>query len=214
LTEQIPRITEGLDPNLTFDPNLTTEIPAISALPPGRGLGGPETESWFHQDGFVGEGHEENGSPAAYGDADYQDEYYEDEGYAEGEYDQDEFADEVAEHGHITEDEAAEGTTDEDLLDEEYDEEETKRSPAKEWLVMVTQLGAGVIGGAGLWLGFQYLWRALPAAALGVAVVIIVGLVWMVRKIRRADDLQTIVLTVLVGLVVTVSPAALLLVGR
>jgi hypothetical protein len=35
-----------------------------------------------------------------------------------------------------------------------------------------------------------------------------------VRRIRRSDDLQTIVVTVLVGLFVTVSPAALLLLDR
>ncbi len=41
-----------------------------------------------------------------------------------------------------------------------------------------------------------------------------VGLVWVVRKVRRAEDTQTTVLALLVGLVVTVSPAALLLVSR
>jgi hypothetical protein len=204
LTEQFPRIAASLDPNLT------TEIPAISALPPGHGSGGPETESWFHEDGFA----QESGSPQA-----YEDEYYEEEGYAEGEYAQEAYVggeyaqDEYADDGHIAVDEAPAEAAEDDLLDEEY-EEATKRSPVKEWLVMVTQLGAGVLGGGGVWLGFQFLWRAMPAAALGVAVVVTVGLVWMVRRIRRADDLQTIVLAVLVGLVVTVSPAALLLVGR
>ena len=50
------------------------------------------------------------------------------------------------------------------------------------------------------------------AAALVVALAVTVGLVLLVRKIRRADDLQTTVLAVLVGLIVTVSPAAMLLV--
>ena len=54
----------------------------------------------------------------------------------------------------------------------------------------------------------------LPAAALAAAVVVIAVLVLIVRKIRRAEDLQTTVLAVLVGLVVTVSPAALLLLNR
>ncbi|GDY29480.1 hypothetical protein [Gandjariella thermophila] len=93
-------------------------------------------------------------------------------------------------------------------------EPEAERSPGKEWLVMVGQLAAGVVGGAVLWLVFEWLWRTLPAAALGVAVAVTVGLVLIVRRIRRADDLQTTVLAVLVGLVVTVSPAALLLVGQ
>ncbi|MCO1579301.1 hypothetical protein M8C13_26465 [Crossiella sp. SN42] len=97
---------------------------------------------------------------------------------------------------------------------EDYDEDEEPRSPAKEWLMMVVQLGGGVLGGAGLWLGFQWLWRAIPSITLFLALAVIGGMVWLVRKIRKADDLQTILLAVLVGLVVTVSPAALLLVGK
>ncbi|SFK82558.1 hypothetical protein [Amycolatopsis sacchari] len=101
--------------------------------------------------------------------------------------------------------------------DEDYAEEaepERPASPAKQWLSMAVQLALGVIGGAAVWLGFNWLWGQLPAAALVVALVVIVGLVWIVRKIRRADDIQTMVLAVLVGLVVTVSPAALLLLSR
>jgi hypothetical protein len=44
--------------------------------------------------------------------------------------------------------------------------------------------------------------------------VVIVALVIVVRRIRKADDLQTMVLAVLVGLIVTVSPAALRLIGH
>ncbi|MGH9061669.1 MAG: hypothetical protein ACRDZY_19480, partial [Acidimicrobiales bacterium] len=60
----------------------------------------------------------------------------------------------------------------------------------------------------------NWLWVNLAPAALVGALLVIVVLVWVVRKIRRAEDLQTTVLAVLVGLVVTVSPAALLLVAR
>jgi hypothetical protein len=94
------------------------------------------------------------------------------------------------------------------------DEPEAAASPAKQWLGMAAQLALGVLGGAAVWLGFNWLWGQLPAAALVAALVVIVGLVWIVRKIRRADDIQTMVLAVLVGLVVTVSPAALLLLSR
>ena len=76
------------------------------------------------------------------------------------------------------------------------------------------QLALGVIGGAAIWLGFNWLWGFMPAAALVVALAVIVGLVLIVRKIRRAEDLQTTFLAVLVGLVVTVSPAALLLLNK
>ncbi|UOX86776.1 hypothetical protein MUY14_34275 [Amycolatopsis sp. FBCC-B4732] len=87
-------------------------------------------------------------------------------------------------------------------------------SPGKAWLALAGQLAMGVVGGAAVWLGFNWLWVNIPAAALVAALLVVVALVWIVRKIRRAEDLQTTVLAVLVGLVVTVSPAALLLVGR
>lgn len=93
-------------------------------------------------------------------------------------------------------------------------EPESEASPARQWLSMAGQLALGVIGGAAVWLGFNWLWGQIPAAALVVALAVIVGLVFIVRKIRRADDIQTMVLAVLVGLVVTVSPAALLLLAR
>ena len=98
---------------------------------------------------------------------------------------------------------------------DDYEDEDVKpRSPAREWLLMAAQLAGGVIGGAAIWLAFNWLWGVLPAAALVVAILVTVGLVLVVRKIRRAEDLQTTVLAVLVGLIVTVSPAALLLLKR
>ncbi|MFI7678605.1 hypothetical protein [Actinophytocola sp. NPDC049390] len=99
-----------------------------------------------------------------------------------------------------------------DDLDE--DDDDRVRSPAKEWAIMGGQLALGVIGGAAIWLGFNWLWGFMPAAALVAALAVIVGLVLIVRKIRRAEDLQTTFLAVLVGLVVTVSPAALLLLNK
>ncbi|WP_409489951.1 hypothetical protein [Amycolatopsis sp. cmx-11-12] len=104
---------------------------------------------------------------------------------------------------------------DADVVDEAEPEEPAENaSPGKQWLALAGQLALGVVGGAGVWLGFNWLWVNIPAAALVAALLVIVALVWIVRKIRRADDLQTTVLAVLVGLVVTVSPAALLLVAR
>ncbi|MGB3437442.1 MAG: hypothetical protein WBA97_01710 [Actinophytocola sp.] len=100
-----------------------------------------------------------------------------------------------------------------DLEDDDLDDDRV-RSPAKEWAIMGGQLALGVIGGAAIWLGFNWLWGFMPQAALVVALAVIVGLVLIVRKIRRAEDLQTTFLAVLVGLVVTVSPAALLLLNK
>jgi hypothetical protein len=87
-------------------------------------------------------------------------------------------------------------------------------SPLWEWAAMVSQIGIGVVGGAALWLVCEWLWQRIPVVALVVALALITGLVWIVRRVRRAEDLQTTVIAVLVGLFVTVSPAALLLVGR
>ncbi|MFI6098773.1 hypothetical protein ACIA8G_24730 [Lentzea sp. NPDC051213] len=109
------------------------------------------------------------------------------------------------------EDEGPAGLDDAAEADEEPEEAE-ERSPGKEWLIMIGQLAVGVLGGAALWLAFNFLWRTQAVAALVVALAVTVGLVLLVRKIRRADDLQTTLLAILVGLIVTVSPAAMLLV--
>jgi formate-dependent nitrite reductase membrane component NrfD len=63
-------------------------------------------------------------------------------------------------------------------------------------------------------VGFRYLWLNLPVVALAAAVAATVGLVLLVRAIRGSDDPQTTILAVLVGLVVTISPAVLLLAVR
>lgn len=96
----------------------------------------------------------------------------------------------------------------------EREQAEHDASARKQWLAVAAQLALGVAGGATVWLLFNWLWTRTPAFALAAALLVIVGLVWIVRKIRKADDLQSTVLAVLVGLVVTVSPAALLLLSR
>ncbi|MPY98596.1 MAG: hypothetical protein GEU97_11485 [Actinophytocola sp.] len=94
------------------------------------------------------------------------------------------------------------------------DADEPPAATGKEWLAVAAQLTLGVVGGAGVWLLFNWLWMQIPALALAAALAVVVGLVWIVRKIRKAEDMQTTVLAVLVGVVVTVSPAALLLLDK
>ncbi|MGH3466545.1 MAG: hypothetical protein ACRDQF_02285, partial [Thermocrispum sp.] len=105
-----------------------------------------------------------------------------------------------------------------DLLTHDHPEEELaeegERTPGQEWLAVGVQLALGVVGGAAVWLLFNWLWNWQPAVALVAAVVVTAGLVWIVRNIRKAEDMQSTVLAVLVGLVVTVSPAMLLLLSR
>ncbi|HEX4099741.1 MAG: hypothetical protein WAN20_18370 [Pseudonocardiaceae bacterium] len=103
--------------------------------------------------------------------------------------------------------------TEDDIAPDE-DQPQQAASPLWEWAVMVSQVGIGVVGGAALWLICEWLWQRIPIVALVVALAVITGLVWVVRRVRGAEDLQTTVVAVLVGLFVTVSPAALLLVGR
>ncbi|WP_051342244.1 hypothetical protein [Pseudonocardia spinosispora] len=93
-------------------------------------------------------------------------------------------------------------------------EDEPPPTNIKVWLSLAGQLVLGAIGGAALWIGFSYLWQRLPVVALIAAVAATAGLVMLVRAIRRSDDLQTTMLAVLVGLVVTISPAVLLLAVR
>lgn len=82
------------------------------------------------------------------------------------------------------------------------------------WAVVVGQWIVGAIGGAALWVGFRFLWRSLPVVALAAAVLVTVGLVVVVRALLRNDDLRTTLFAVLVGLLLTVSPAILVLLGR
>ena len=104
-----------------------------------------------------------------------------------------------------------------DQYDDEYDEDEhdvrAPRSTATEWLVVVAQVVAGALLGAVLWTVFSLLWGSIPILALVLAAVATAGLVFGVRALRRGDDLQTTVRAVVVGLVVTVSPAAVALLG-
>ena len=87
-------------------------------------------------------------------------------------------------------------------------------SAGQAWAAVVAQWIAGAIGGAALWVGFRFLWRDLPVVALAAAVLVTVGLVLVVRALMHNDDRRTTLFAVLVGLLLTVSPAILVLLGR
>ncbi|WP_447004641.1 hypothetical protein ACRAKI_34470 [Saccharothrix isguenensis] len=198
VTEVMPRITDKLTPNVPLESLPTESVLIVPPAPPRlpEPLPDQTPEDWFGDDDEP-EGAEEQESTQfhPYVDLDEEDEDDASDGYQRRDFQRREFDDEPA-----------------GLADVEDDEEPVERSAGKEWLVMIGQLAVGVLGGAALWLGFSFLWRTAAPAALVVALGVTVGLVMVVRKIRRADDLQTTVLAVLVGLIVTVSPAAMLLV--
>jgi hypothetical protein len=87
-------------------------------------------------------------------------------------------------------------------------------SAGQAWAAVVAQWIAGAIGGAALWVGFRFLWRDLQVVALAAAVLVTVGLVLVVRALMHNDDRRTTLFAVLVGLLLTVSPAILVLLGR
>lgn len=118
-------------------------------------------------------------------------------------------------------DEYDEGDEDEG---EEFEPGEKKRrlgrsgdgssSPGQAWAAVVAQWIIGAIGGAALWVGFRFLWRELPVVALAAAALVTVGLVVVVRALLRNNDMRTTLFAVGVGLLLTVSPAILVLLGR
>lgn len=81
----------------------------------------------------------------------------------------------------------------------------------KQWLVLAGQsVGAAVIGML-LFKGFERMWEVLPWVALALAMVVVLGLVALVRVLRRTDDIFSTVIAVVVGIFVTLSPLAFLL---
>ncbi|MBP2339539.1 hypothetical protein JOF41_005717 [Saccharothrix coeruleofusca] len=196
VTEVLPRISDQLTPNVPLEALPTESVLIVPPAPPALPAPLPDQtpEDWFGEDEEPEEERPAGESTQfhPYVDLDEEDE---EEDYPPPR--------------RLEDDEEPAGLAD---IGQDDEDEPAERSPGREWLIMIGQLAVGVVGGAALWLGFSFLWRTLAPAALVVALAVTVGLVMLVRRIRRADDLQTTVLAVLVGLIVTVSPAAMLLV--
>jgi hypothetical protein len=99
-------------------------------------------------------------------------------------------------------------------VDSEQEPDEEDEGTPQGWAVVIGQWIAGALVGAAAWVGFRYLWFNLPVVALAAAVIITVGLVIGVRALLRNDDLRTTAFAVGVGLLLTVSPAILVLLER
>ena len=85
---------------------------------------------------------------------------------------------------------------------------------ARSWAGVVAQWLTGAVVGAVLWVLFRYLWRGLPVVALAAALLVTAGLVVGVRQLLHDVDRRTTAFAVLVGLLLTASPAVLVLLGR
>lgn len=112
-----------------------------------------------------------------------------------------------ADHDHReldrVEDEGYEGEYEDDW------DTEPKRGGVGQWIVLLFQLLGAMVAGAALFVAFQLLWKDLTFVALALAIVVIIGLVAIVRVLRRGNDWLSIALAVLVGAGVTFGPLLL-----
>ena len=76
--------------------------------------------------------------------------------------------------------------------------------------VAAMQSVLAVAFGAGLFIGFDQLWRWNTIVALVLSVLVILGLVVAVRIVRRTEDIASTLIAVAVGALVTLGPLALL----
>ncbi|MEV0076540.1 hypothetical protein AB0H58_09030 [Nocardia neocaledoniensis] len=86
-------------------------------------------------------------------------------------------------------------------------EEENRR----QWLILGGQSLGAAVAGMLLFKGFETLWETMHWVALALAMVVILGLVALVRILRRTDDIYSTVIAVVVGVFVTLGPLAFLL---
>jgi len=87
------------------------------------------------------------------------------------------------------------------------------RAPSRRQ-VLLAELVAAIAVGAALWLGFCWLWVRAPVVAV-VSALAATGLSGIaLRQVHRVRDVVSMLLAAGVGLVVTVSPAALILVRK
>lgn len=84
------------------------------------------------------------------------------------------------------------------------DPEKIKRA----WWIQVGQWLAAGVSGVLLFKGFEVLWVHLAMVALALAVTVILGLVALVRILRRTDDVLSLAIAVVVGVFVTLGPLA------
>ncbi|WP_280508645.1 hypothetical protein [Nocardia flavorosea] len=83
--------------------------------------------------------------------------------------------------------------------------------PRKQWAVLGAQSLGAALAGMLMFKGFEMLWEMQPLMALALAVVVILGLVALVRILRRTDDIFSTVIAVVAGVFVTLGPLAFLL---
>lgn len=87
----------------------------------------------------------------------------------------------------------------------------SNKGALRQWAVLALQAVVGVVVGAALFIGFERLWDNLPYVALVLAILVIVAMVAVVRILRRTDDIVSVLIAVVVGVIVTIGPLAFVL---
>jgi F0F1-type ATP synthase assembly protein I len=105
-------------------------------------------------------------------------------------------------------DQASKDTASKDTASTDKSPVKGKGGAVRQWLVLIGQAVVSIVVGALLFKGFEQLWDVLPWVALVLSVLVIVGLVAVVRILRRTDDLVSIVIAIAVGVFVTLGPLA------
>jgi len=81
----------------------------------------------------------------------------------------------------------------------------------RQWMILGGQSTGAAVAGMLMFKGFERMWEMLPWVALTLAMIVILGLVALVRILRRTDDILSTVIAVVVGIFVTLGPLAFLL---
>ncbi|WP_241386494.1 hypothetical protein [Rhodococcus sp. CH91] len=92
-------------------------------------------------------------------------------------------------------------------------EDTEQGSSLKQWALLIGESVAAIVAGGLLFKGFERLWDLMPWVAFALALVVIVGLVALVRVLRRTDDITSQLIALAVGAFVSFGPLLFLLPG-
>ncbi|WP_301846639.1 hypothetical protein [Rhodococcus pyridinivorans] len=110
----------------------------------------------------------------------------------------------------------ATSAADDDSARKSADDESTdaeQGSGLKQWALLIGESVAAIVAGGLLFKGFERLWDLMPWVAFALALLVIVGLVALVRVLRRTDDITSQLIALAVGAFVAFGPLLFLLPG-
>ena len=98
-------------------------------------------------------------------------------------------------------------------VDDDESADAEQGSGLKQWALLIGESVAAIVAGGLLFKGFERLWDLLPWVAFALALLVIVGLVALVRVLRRTDDITSQLIALAVGAFVAFGPLLFLLPG-